>query len=154
MGRTTTAGWVALLVAAAGCGGGSDLTLPGGDPAAVTLIQGDEQNGRAGEALPQPLVVSVTDGTGRPIDGATVVFVLSDPGPGASIAPDTTTTDADGHASATVVLGTRPGTQTGAGAGPRRNGAAAAPGRVYAHRAARERQRHRAVSGPGPERPG
>ncbi len=126
MGRTTTAGWVALLVAAAGCGGGSDLTLPGGDPAAVTLIQGDEQNGRAGEALPQPLVVSVTDGTGRPIDGATVVFALSDPGPGASIAPDTTTTDADGHASATVVLGTRPGTQTGAVQALGANGAAAA----------------------------
>jgi hypothetical protein len=98
----------------AGCGGGGDLLLPGaGEPAAVTLLQGDDQNGRVGEALPQPLVAAVTDGTGRPVEGATVVFVLNDPAPGASIDPDTVTTDADGNVTAAVVLGTRPGAQTG-----------------------------------------
>jgi hypothetical protein len=98
----------------AGCGGGGDLLLPGaGEPAAVTLLQGDDQNGRVGEALPQPLVAAVTDGAGRPVEGATVVFVLNDPAPGASIDPDTVTTDADGNVTAAVVLGTRPGAQTG-----------------------------------------
>ena len=102
----------ALLLSA--CGGGSDLLLPGtGEPAAVTLVQGNGQNGRVGEALPQPLVAAVTDGAGRPVEGATVVFVLSDPAPGASLSRDTTPTDAAGNATAQVVLGTRPGTQAG-----------------------------------------
>ena len=107
-----------LLVLAAslmmGCGGGGDLLLPGtGDPAAIALLQGNGQNGRVGDSLPQPLVVSVTDGAGRPAAGATVVFVLTDPAPGASLDPDTTRTDATGTATAQVVLGTRPGTQAG-----------------------------------------
>jgi hypothetical protein len=105
---------IAVAGLLAGCGGGGDLLLPGaGEPAAVTLLQGGDQNGRVGEALPQPLVAAVTDGTGRPVEGATVVFVLNDPSPGASVAPDTVTTDADGNVTATVVLGTRPGAQTG-----------------------------------------
>ncbi len=104
---------IAVAGLLAGCGGG-DLLLPGaGEPAVVTLIQGDDQNGRVGEALPQPLVAAVTDGSGRPVEGGTVVFVLNDPAPGASIDPDTVTTDADGNATASVVLGTRPGAQTG-----------------------------------------
>jgi adhesin/invasin len=103
---------VAVLLLSA-CGGGSDLLLPGtGDPAAVTLT-GNGQNGRVGEALPQPLVAAVTDGADRPVEGATVVFVLTDPAPGASVSPATTTTAADGTATAQVVLGTRPGTQAG-----------------------------------------
>jgi large repetitive protein len=98
----------------AACGGGGDLLLPGaGEPASVTVLQGNEQNGRVGEPLPQPLVVSVSDASGRPVQGATVVFVLTDAAPGASLAPDTTTTDAGGTAAAQVVLGTRPGAQTG-----------------------------------------
>lgn len=102
----------ALLLSA--CGGGSDLLLPcSDDPAAVTLTQGNGQNGRVGEALPQPLVVAVTDAAGCPVEGTTVVFVLTDPAPGASLTPDTTTTNADGTATAQVVLGTRPGTQAG-----------------------------------------
>jgi Big-like domain-containing protein len=114
MRRTTALGWTALLTALGACGGGDDLLLPGsGEPAHVTVVSGDLQNGRVGEALPQPLIVEVTDATDRPVDGATVVFVLSDPAPGASVAPDTATTDANGHATASVVLGTRPGSQTG-----------------------------------------
>jgi Big-like domain-containing protein len=104
---------LAVLLLSA-CGGGSDLLLPGtGEPAAVTLVQGNGQNGRVGDALPQPLVAAVTDGAGRPVQGATVVFVLTDPAPGASLSPDTTTTAADGTATAQVVLGTLPGTQAG-----------------------------------------
>jgi hypothetical protein len=114
MRRTTALGWTALLTALGACGGGDNLLLPGsGEPAHVTVVQGDQQNGRVGEALPQPLIVDVTDATGRPVDGATAVFVLSDPAPGASVAPDTATTNADGQATANVVLGTRPGSQTG-----------------------------------------
>jgi Big-like domain-containing protein len=107
-------GMITLGGLLAACGGGGDLLLPGaGEPASVTVLQGNEQNGRVGEPLPQPLVVSVSDATGRPVQGATVVFVLTDAAPGASLAPDTTTTDAGGNAAAQVVLGTRPGAQTG-----------------------------------------
>jgi hypothetical protein len=111
--RVRRAAVLAVLLLSA-CGGGSDLLLPGtGEPAAVTLLQGNGQNGRVGDALPQPLVAAVTDGAGRPVEGATVVFVLIDPAPGASLSPDTTTTAADGTATAQVVLGTTPGTQAG-----------------------------------------
>ena len=104
---------LAVLLLSA-CGGGSDLLLPGtGDPAAVTLVQGNGQNGRVGDALPQALIAAVTDGAGRPVEGATVVFTLTDPAPEASLSPDTTTTDPGGMATAQVVLGTRPGTQAG-----------------------------------------
>jgi Big-like domain-containing protein len=114
MRRATVLGWTAMLTALGACGGGDNLLLPGsGEPATVTMVQGDGQNGRVGEALAQPLVAQVTDANGRPIDGATVVFVLTDPAPGASIAPDTATTNSDGQASANVVLGTRPGSQSG-----------------------------------------
>lgn len=114
MRRWTALGWATLASAAVACGGGDDLLLPGSaDPAAVSLVQGDQQNGPVGQALPQPLVATVTDASGRPVQGATVVFVLSDPAPGASISPDTVTTGADGNAAASVVLGTRPGTQAG-----------------------------------------
>lgn len=105
---------IAVAGALAGCGGGGDLLLPGaGEPATVTLLQGDDQNGRVGEALPQALVAAVKDGANRPVEGASVVFVLSDPAPGASIDPDTAITDADGNATASIVLGTRPGAQSG-----------------------------------------
>jgi hypothetical protein len=114
MRRTTALGCTALLTALAACGGGDNLLLPGsGEPAHVTVVQGDQQNGRVGQPLSQPLIVAVTDASDRLVDGATIVFVLSDPAPGASVAPDTTTTNADGQATANVVLGTRPGSQTG-----------------------------------------
>jgi len=113
MRRTTALGWTALLTTLVACGGGDNLLLPGAEPATITMVQGDGQNGRVGQALPQPLVVQVTDANARPIEGATVVFVLTDPAPGASLAPDTVGTNSDGQASASVTLGTRPGSQAG-----------------------------------------
>jgi hypothetical protein len=105
---------VTLAALLPGCGGGSDLLLPGaGEPDTVTVIQGNEQNGRVGEPLPQDLIAEVKDGTNRPVEGARVVFALTDAAPGASVAPDTATTDANGQVTASVVLGTRPGVQTG-----------------------------------------
>jgi hypothetical protein len=113
---TNAAALAALLGATAltACGGGGDLLLPGaGDPASVTVLQGDQQNGRVGEPLPQPLLVSVADASGRPVAGATVLFVLTGAAAGATVDPDTAVTQSDGTASAQVVLGTEPGTITG-----------------------------------------
>jgi hypothetical protein len=72
-----------------------------------------EQTGRVGEALPQPLVAAVKDATGRPVEGAKVVFALTDAAPGAAVTPDTASTNADGQATASITLGTTPGTQAG-----------------------------------------
>ena len=114
MRRSVALGTMAMGLLTA-CGGGGDLLLPGaGDPASVTVVQGDQQNGRVGEVLAEPVVVTVTDATGRPVAGATVVFVLTDPAPGAGLTPDTTSTNADGVASTQVLLGTQPGAQAGA----------------------------------------
>jgi Big-like domain-containing protein len=111
---TRTLRWVLTAATLAGCGGGDSLLLPGaGEPASVTVLQGNDQNGRVGDTLPQPLVVAVADGNGRPVESATVVFVLNDPAPGAALNPDTAKTGVDGTATAHVVLGSRPGPQTG-----------------------------------------
>jgi len=128
MRRTTALGWTAILTVLGACGGGGDLLLPGSaEPANVTVL-GDGQSGRVGETLLQPLVAQVTDANGRPIDGATVVFVLTDPAPGAAVTPDTARTDSDGQASVNVTLGTRPGTQQGQVQALGANGSPAATG--------------------------
>ncbi|HUF35812.1 MAG TPA: Ig-like domain-containing protein [Gemmatimonadales bacterium] len=90
--------------------GGENLVLPSeGEPASIAVVQGDGQNGRVGEALPQPLIFEVTDGTGRPVAAATVVVEL----PGAEVSPDTTATDDNGRAAIGVVLGAEVGTADG-----------------------------------------
>ena len=105
---------VAALALLTACGGGGDLLLPGsGVPAAITVVSGGEQTGRVGETIPDSIVVSVTDGEGRPVQGATVVFNFIDASPGAALDPDSVTTNSDGQAWAHAVLGTRVGSQQG-----------------------------------------
>jgi PKD repeat protein len=96
------------------CGSGTDLLLPGdGEPAAIDVIEGNDQSGRVGEPLNDPLVFQVTDSRGRPVEGARVVFSVAQAGPGAGVVPDTATTDADGNARAQFQLGTTIGAQAG-----------------------------------------
>jgi PKD repeat protein len=98
----------------AGCKGGDGLLLPSeGEPAAIEVVRGDGQSGRIAEPLADPLVVEVTDTRNRPVEGATVTFELTPAGPGADIVPRTATTDANGQASARIVLGTAIGRQAG-----------------------------------------
>jgi adhesin/invasin len=107
--RLFLSGALATALGLAACGG-EDLVLPSeGEPADIAVVQGDGQNGRAGEALPQPLIFAVTDGTGRPVAGATVVVELA----GADVSPDTSTTDQNGLATIGVVLGAEVGTAAG-----------------------------------------
>lgn len=103
------------LVLLAGCGGG-DIILPeDGAPAAIAVVNGDGQRGLVGEPLANPLVVEVTDSRGRTVSGATVAFEFnaSGAGAGAAVVPEEKTTDADGRAEATLVLGTTIGRQIG-----------------------------------------
>jgi Bacterial Ig-like domain (group 1). len=100
---------VALLISC----GGADLVLPGdGEPAAITVVQGDGQTGRVGVALATPVVARVTDSQGRPVSGARVAMVFTGDPSGATVAPDTATTDGDGRALFQVVLGSRIGQST------------------------------------------
>jgi PKD repeat protein len=102
---------VALLLGA--CGGDSLSLPPDGQPATITIKDGDDQNGRVGEPLAKPLLVQVTDSRGRPVEGATVAFEFNGAGPGASVVPQEKTTNGDGMADAVLVLGTTIGLQTG-----------------------------------------
>jgi adhesin/invasin len=91
--------------------GGDDLVLPGeGEPAEITIVQGNGLSGRVGEALAKPLIVEVLDIADRPVAGATVVIDLS----GAVAEPDTLSTDALGRASAEITLGSQVGEAAGA----------------------------------------
>lgn len=75
----------------------------------IVKVSGDNQSTVIGRALPQPIVVRVTDPNDAPVPNAAVTFAA---GNGGSIAPVTATTDASGQASATWTLGTGLGAQT------------------------------------------
>lgn len=87
------------------CGGDPTGVLPEG----LALSSGDEQSGVAGQPLPQPLVVTVADGSGRAVEGARIRWeVIS----GGGTIPLFTYADAGGRASAMWYLGVVGRTQT------------------------------------------
>jgi hypothetical protein len=91
--------------------GGSDLVLPSeGEPASISVLQGDGLTGRVGERVAEALLVQVFDGADRPVPGATVVVDLA----GASADPDTLVTDEEGMAGAAITLGSQVGETEGA----------------------------------------
>src|SRR4051794_6055672 len=62
------------MVAILGCQGG-DLTLPSdGLPALLREVSGSGQSGTVGSQLPDPLVVQVQDGAGRPVENVSLSF--------------------------------------------------------------------------------
>jgi len=105
------------------CSGG-DLTLPGDPsgptpgpapssaPTTLTAVAGDDQRASVGQTLEQPLTVQVRDAAEQPVLGVQVQFAFEGDGAGGSLEPATSTTDAAGHAEATVRLGDQPGEQT------------------------------------------
>jgi hypothetical protein len=102
--------FIAVLAMGIAACGGEDLLLPSeGEPASIVLLQGDGQTGRVGEMLPQPIILQVADGTGRPVAGATVVVELN----GAEPDPDTVVTEEDGRATVAVQLGPSVGSSEG-----------------------------------------
>jgi Big-like domain-containing protein len=92
------------------CGSG-DLTFPADrNPASLRAVSGDGQEGTVGSKLRDPLVVRLTDGSSRPVPGASLRF-QSD-APDAELNPASVETDDSGRASIQVRLGTTTGTQT------------------------------------------
>jgi Big-like domain-containing protein len=93
--------------------GGDNLTLPSeGEPAAITVKNGDDQQARVNSPLPLPLEVEVTDTRARPVAGATVQFTFDNPS-GEVVSPQQIPTNTEGKATVSVTLGTRVGAVTG-----------------------------------------
>jgi plastocyanin len=89
-----------------GCGGGGE---PAGNGTAVEKTSGDQQQGRVGEILADPIQVSVTT-NGAAAAGVTVNW--STAAAGGALVPTSAVTDANGTASTIWTLGTTSGAQT------------------------------------------
>jgi hypothetical protein len=99
-----------LSTAAWACGG-DDLVLPPDEqPIQMEMVQGDEQIGRPGVRLAQPLVVLLADPSGVGIPNRTVLWIVKSGG--GTVSPATGLTDAGGFASAEWVLGNDAGPNT------------------------------------------
>ena len=85
---------------------------------AIAPVSGDGQSATVGTALPDSLVVRVTDEFGNPVSDAPVEWG-ADRG---SITPGTVQTDADGRAAAQRILGAAAGTQTATASSPQLDG--------------------------------
>ena len=80
-----------------------------GIPAALSRIAGDEQQGPAGAALTDTIVVEVTDQNGNPLAGARVAFAVTG---GGMLSVPTATTRPDGRAATALTLGEEVGIYT------------------------------------------
>ncbi len=99
---------ILLTTLVAGCGG--DVVLPNeGEAASLEILNGDDQFGQVGAALPDQVVVRVTDTRARPVVNQDVAFSIGSGG--GSVAPATVKTDAVGHAAADWTLGPNAGSQ-------------------------------------------
>lgn len=92
--RTTCARTMALLVSCA---------LAAQDvPLHITVVSGEGAVHAAGAHVTKPVMVQVTDGSGRPVEGARVSFQVSEDGPGGvfstGLRTDLVTTDSSGRA--------------------------------------------------------
>jgi galactose oxidase-like protein/Big-like domain-containing protein len=87
-----------LAVSSLRCGGDVGPTTA----KAIDPVAGDQQTGRAGQELTNPLVVSVTDGSGNGVPGIEVHWAAQG---GGSVTTETSKTGSDGRASVRRVLG-------------------------------------------------
>jgi len=99
--------FVGMTALGLACGG--DSSGPGAS--SVTGVAGDNQTASRGSALPVPLSFTALGSDGLPIEGVSVTWTAT-PTNGASFAPPTTTTNANGIASTNVILGSSLGTIT------------------------------------------
>lgn len=86
-----------------------NATAVSGAGANIVMVSGDDQTAAVGSALPDSLVVRVTDALDNPVAGVEVTWAV---GGGGSINPASVFTGADGLAAAQRVLGNAAGNQT------------------------------------------
>ena len=87
--------------------GASDGSPPNSQWRSVSDI---EQQGSVGAALDEPFVVLARDQNGNPVEGVRVDFKVTTGG--GTLSVTSATTDANGHASTILTLGSQPGTNT------------------------------------------
>ena len=92
-----------MAAMAAACSGDSSAPK-GATPAKITAVSGSAQNVQAGQPVPAPLVVQVTDANNQPVANTLVSFTINSGGGKLSQALDTT--DASGNAAVTWTVGT------------------------------------------------
>jgi VCBS repeat-containing protein len=80
-----------------------------GSGARLEIVSGDNQSAPVGSALPDSLVVRVTDSNGNPVAGVQVDWTTDGAG---GVSPSSGVSDDDGLAAAERVLGTSAGTHT------------------------------------------
>ena len=102
-------GTVAVTATAAGKSASVDVVVRQ-IATTLSLLAGDEQEGTAGTALEDTLVVRVTDRHGDPVEGVTVSWTVT-AGVG-TLEAVAEATDAEGHARAVWTLGAEEGQQT------------------------------------------
>jgi hypothetical protein len=96
---------VAVVLAACSDGGSSGPDAA--KPAKVTVVSGTAQNAQAGQPLPAPLVVQVTDASNQPVSKTLVSFTIK--AGGGSLSQSLDTTDASGNAAVMWTVGTTVG---------------------------------------------
>jgi uncharacterized protein (TIGR03437 family) len=87
------------------------LNVIQGNPAHVTADQGNNQTGNPGQTLPVALRATVTDAGGNTLAGQAVKWTVGNAN-GVTLSNVVTTSDVNGHVSATATLGSVPGPQT------------------------------------------
>ncbi|MHB1097554.1 MAG: beta strand repeat-containing protein [Gemmatimonadaceae bacterium] len=88
----------------------TNITVGPGAAHVISADSGNAQTGAAGAALPQKLVVVVTDSLGNPVSAVSVGWTVATGG--GSISGQTTATDPNGRARALWTLGITPGAQS------------------------------------------
>src|SRR5579883_2519405 len=96
-----------------GGGGSASTTTPPSTtktPTQMVIASGDQQSALVGTALTNPLVVTVMDATGAPVQGVTVSFGIGSGG--GSISPASASTNGAGQAQASLTVGATAGPNT------------------------------------------
>jgi uncharacterized protein (TIGR03437 family) len=88
---------------------GNDTGNGAAPATAISKVSGDTQTGSAGQALPIPLVLVVTNSANIPVEGVTVSFTA---GGGGSLSATSVVSDSQGVASTNLTLGANPGPNT------------------------------------------
>lgn len=101
-------GLMAVLLVAGACH--DDENVDPTVPTEMLPVSGDAQFADAGTAVPEPLVVVVHNMDGDPVAGVTVEWFTNNVG--AMLSAQETTTDANGRAQVTWVLGPTAGPQS------------------------------------------
>ncbi len=84
-------------------------TATADEPTTIELVSGNNQSGAVGTAVPNPLVVRVTDASGIPVENVGVSWTAEG---GGSVSEANTPTNASGLAQVTRTLGVLPGPYT------------------------------------------